>query len=97
MEYALFEFLESDNAEANVSRKRRRMERRAKCNPFDLDDTEFVKRYRLTKELTRNLCDDLRPLMKSPKKPTDLSIETKVGTSYDSVLWSTNQLLHSTQ
>lgn len=78
MEYALFEFLESDNTEANILRKRRRMELRAECNPFDLDDTEFVKRYRLTKQLTYNLCDDLRPLMKTPKKSTDLSVETKV-------------------
>uniref|UniRef100_A0A2H1WSW7 SFRICE_015554 n=1 Tax=Spodoptera frugiperda TaxID=7108 RepID=A0A2H1WSW7_SPOFR len=78
LEYALFEFLEPDNTEANILRKRRRMELRAECNPFDLDDTEFVKRYRLTKQLTRNLCDDLRPLMKTPKKPADLSVETKV-------------------
>ncbi|KAF9794876.1 hypothetical protein SFRURICE_005111 [Spodoptera frugiperda] len=69
---------ESDNTEANILRKRHRMELRAECNPYDLDDTEFVKRYRLTKQLTYNLCDDLRPLMKTPKKSTDLSVETKV-------------------
>lgn len=78
--YELFEFLEADNAEVHSTRKRRRMQLRQECDPFNLDDVEFVKRYRLTKDLAHNLCDELRPLMKNPKRSTDLSVETKVKT-----------------
>ncbi|XP_022828419.1 putative nuclease HARBI1 [Spodoptera litura] len=80
-EHESFEFLEADHAEtSNIhnNRKRRRMQMREECSPFHLDDTEFVKRYRLTKELVRNLCDEIRPLMRNPQKSTDLSVETKV-------------------
>lgn len=81
-EYELFEFLEADNAEANSSRKLRRKRLREACDPFEIEDAEFVKRYRLTKELTHNLCDEVRPLMKTPIKSTDLSVETKVFLMY---------------
>ncbi|XP_060804390.1 putative nuclease HARBI1 [Amyelois transitella] len=81
LDLEIFEFLEADeaaNSEEVRSRKRRRMRFRAECNPFDLDEEEFKKRYRLSKVLARNLCDDLEPLMKKPLRPSDLSVETKV-------------------
>lgn len=79
-EYEIFEFLEADNSEGNSSRKQRRRQLRDECDPFNLDDAEFVKRYRLTKELTHNLCEELRPFINKPIKSTDLSVETKVST-----------------
>lgn len=75
-EYEIFEFLE--NSEENLRRKRRRTELRSELNLFDINDALFLKRYRLSKELARNLCEELRPLLKSPKKSSDLPVETKV-------------------
>lgn len=77
-EYEIFEFLEEDFAHASSSKMQRRRRLRVQCNPFDLEDAEFIKRYRLTKDLAQNLCDELAPTMKSPTKSTDLSVETKV-------------------
>jgi len=77
--YEIFEFLEAEYATTKNQRKRARMQLRKNCDPFNLDEAEFVKRYRLTKDLVRNLCDELRPLMKNPRRSTDLSVETKVN------------------
>lgn len=79
-ELEIFEFLEEDAAKLN--RRRRRTELRNESNPFDLDDKTFVGRYRLTKELAQNLCDELRPVLHNPKKSSDLPLETKVLPMY---------------
>lgn len=76
-ELVLFEFLESD-FESISARRQRRRDLRIQSNPFDLDDVEFIKKYRLSKELVLNLCAELTPFLKKPIKATDLSTETKV-------------------
>lgn len=78
-EYETFEFLEADNAATNTKRRQRRLMLREDSDPFELQDAEFVKRYRLTKELVYNLIEELKPLLKSPVKTTDLPVETKVN------------------
>ncbi|KAM3964790.1 putative nuclease HARBI1 [Aphomia sociella] len=79
-ELEIFEFLEAEY-EYNTEKKKRRKELREKCNPFDLDEVDFIKRFRLSKELAYNLCEELRPLLKKPIKHMDLSVETKVLTA----------------
>lgn len=76
-ELVLFEFMENDN-EINTTRRQKRRITREQSDPFDLEDAEFIKRYRLSKQLVLELCDELRPLLKNPTKSTDLSVETKV-------------------
>lgn len=57
-ELVLFEFLESD-FESISARRQRRRDIRIQSNTFDLDDVEFIKKYRLSKELVLNLCAEL--------------------------------------
>ncbi|XP_047507202.1 putative nuclease HARBI1 [Pieris napi] len=76
-----FEFIELENEEIQ-NKQLRRQELRRQTDPFlDLDDSEFIKRYRLSKELAQALCDEIRPLLRQPKKSTDLSAEQKVLTT----------------
>lgn len=81
-EYEVFEFLESDDSHQNQTTRVQRRRLRDQAAPFDMDDEQFIKRYRLTKELVHNLCDELRPHMAGPTKSTDLSVETKVIYSF---------------
>lgn len=48
------------------------------CYPFDLDDTVFIDTYRLSKNLVRNLCEELKPVMPDSTKFVEFSIENKV-------------------
>ncbi|CAK1585318.1 unnamed protein product [Parnassius mnemosyne] len=77
-EYEIFEFLEEDNKSKIVEDKIERAILRSQMDSFSIDDDEFIKRYRLSKNLVLELCDDLRPFMTKPAKFTDLSIETKI-------------------
>ncbi|KAJ8720661.1 hypothetical protein PYW08_006126 [Mythimna loreyi] len=78
-EYEIFEFLET---EYRMEKRNRRRRIRELFNPFEMDDTEFVNQYRLSKDLVSNLCEDLEPLMKTnPKRTSDLTLETKVLTA----------------
>lgn len=77
-ELEMFEFLESDASQQNQATRVKRRRLRVQADPFDMDDEQFVKRYRLSKTLVHNLCDELRPHMAEPTKSTDLSVETKV-------------------
>ena len=77
-ELLLFEFFEEDSA-AHYTQKRKRLQLRGQLDPLNnLDDAEFIRRYRLSKELVFSLCAELSPLFKEPIKSTDLSIENKV-------------------
>ncbi|XP_073967321.1 uncharacterized protein [Choristoneura fumiferana] len=49
--------------------------------PLNISPNEFIRRYRLSKELTLDLCEELRPLLKEPVRSTDLDLETKVLTT----------------
>lgn len=76
-ELIIFEFIKNNNKINNIRRQKRRLTRE-QSDPFYLEDREFIKRYRLSKQLVLELCDELRPLMKNPSKSTDLTVETKV-------------------
>ncbi|KAJ8926658.1 hypothetical protein NQ314_020960 [Rhamnusium bicolor] len=66
-----------ENAE-NLPQRRRLLPR----EPFDeLQEHQFVKLYRLTKEAASNLIDTLQPHMQAPSRLSDLSIERKVLTA----------------
>ncbi|KAH9636340.1 hypothetical protein HF086_012605, partial [Spodoptera exigua] len=48
-------------------------------DPFAIGDVEFIKRYRLNKQLVHNLCDELRPhAATGSTRSLDLPIERKV-------------------
>lgn len=70
---ALLEELEHEAGHNN----RRRLRNRG--NPFDdLNETQFLKLFRLSKALAQFLIEILRPHLRSEKRPTDLDICTKV-------------------
>lgn len=75
----VLEFLEYENTARNSSRRHRRRRFREQTNPFNLEDAEFVQRYRLSKAATQTLCQELRPFL-TPTRSTGLSVQTKVGT-----------------
>ncbi|XP_060809922.1 uncharacterized protein LOC132904016 [Amyelois transitella] len=88
--------------------KKRHRRLRDQCDPFEIyTDAQFVKEYRLNKTLARDLCEEIRPFLKTPQKATDLSVETKVcdadmqiisvdashgGATHDSFIWSSHPL-----
>ncbi|RVE41269.1 hypothetical protein evm_014081 [Chilo suppressalis] len=78
-EYEVFEYLEREYR-MELRNKHRRT--RQMNDPFDLEDSDFIKEYRLSPDLIRNLCDELEPILKTnPRRSNDLSIETKVLTA----------------
>lgn len=79
-EIEIFEFLEDENDTYNEKQvaKVERKVLRDTVKPFQLQDNIFIKRYRLSKQLVSDLCNELRPFIPSPQKSTDLSVETKV-------------------
>lgn len=46
---------------------------------FELSETKFIKLFRLSKELARNLIQMVTPFMEAPTRASALSIQTKVG------------------
>ncbi|XP_037962511.2 putative nuclease HARBI1 [Plutella xylostella] len=76
-----FEFLEMDYAISNTNRRRKRKRIRDECDPFSLEDSEFRRRYRLSKDLTESLIEDLGSMFNEPRKLSDLSITDKVLTA----------------
>lgn len=50
----------------------------AECDPFDLNESSFIETYRLSKDLTRDLCEELKPVMPDSTKSIEFSIESKV-------------------
>ncbi|KAK9711235.1 hypothetical protein QE152_g25549 [Popillia japonica] len=45
---------------------------------FELSDTQFIKNFRLTKELTRGLIESVSPFINPPSRISALTVETKV-------------------
>lgn len=62
-----------------IQDEKKRLRNRKENNPFKLSDLEFIRRYRLSKELTLDLCEELRLMLKEPVRSTDLDLETKVN------------------
>ncbi|KAF9419665.1 hypothetical protein HW555_003943 [Spodoptera exigua] len=78
-ELIIFEFLESDASQDNHQTKIQRTRLRDLSDPFAIEDVEFIKRYRLNKQLVHNLCDELRPhAATGSTRSSDLPIERKV-------------------
>lgn len=48
-------------------------------DPFDLNEPTFIETYRLTKDLARNLIEELKPVMPASTKTVEFSIESKVS------------------
>lgn len=48
-------------------------------DPFDLSDPTFIETYRLSKDLARALCEELKPVMPDSTKTVEFSIESKVS------------------
>lgn len=78
--YAYIDLLEIsheyDVAVARAETKRKNLKARLKCDSYS--DRQFVKRYRLTKELTRELISKLTPHMPPVLRSDALDVETKV-------------------
>ena len=47
-------------------------------DPFDLSDAAFIETFRLSKDLARNLCEELKPVMPETTKSIEFSVESKV-------------------
>ena len=78
-ELLLFEFFEEDSA-SHYAQKRKRLQLRGQLDPFNnFEDEEFIRRYRLSKELVLDLCAELSPMIKEPVKSMDLTLENKVN------------------
>ncbi|KAJ8943560.1 hypothetical protein NQ314_009707 [Rhamnusium bicolor] len=53
-------------------------------DPFEvLSEQEFIKIFRMSKELCRFLVETLEPFMKPPRRATDLSRTTRVRFYYE--------------
>lgn len=48
-------------------------------DPFELNDPAFIETYRLTKDLARSLCEELKPVMPDSTKSIEFSVESKVS------------------
>lgn len=46
---------------------------------FKLSDSAFIKNYRLSKELVKDLIEELSPLISSQNRSSDLDVTTKVS------------------
>lgn len=47
-------------------------------NPFTLPDNIFTARYRLSKDLTLALIEELRPFLRAPERITGVPVQHKV-------------------
>lgn len=73
----LWMFLMFDEEEDdNVDQQRRRQ--RQQLDPFSLSEKSFIKLFRLNKQSTRDLIQELQPLLIQQTRESALSIETKV-------------------
>lgn len=83
----IFELLKWDNPhtqkqEAVVAEKAKSPPKKVKnqeVDPFDLSDPSFIETYRLSKDLVRGLCEELKPVLPDSTKSIDFPIETKVS------------------
>ncbi|XP_059062053.1 putative nuclease HARBI1 [Achroia grisella] len=85
----IFELLKWDSSHTQKQQEPRPVEKakspekripkgREECDPFDLADPAFIESYRLSKELARNLCEELKPVMPDSTKSIEFSVESKV-------------------
>ncbi|XP_045775517.1 putative nuclease HARBI1 [Maniola jurtina] len=88
-EPVFFELLKWDSTQSQKQPEPRSLEKakspeksvpkpRDESDPFDLSDAAFVESYRLSKDLARNLCEELKPVMPESTKSIEFSVESKV-------------------
>lgn len=65
---------------AHVMRRNHRRIRHVAADAFNLSDPKFLKLFRLTKPLVRNLIRDLTPYLKQKKRKSMLDSKIKVNT-----------------
>lgn len=66
------------NAEDDLEGERQVLQR---INPFvSLTDRAFIKRFRVSKELARDIIEVVTPFMQAPIRRSGISIEHKVNT-----------------
>lgn len=95
-EPVFFELLKWDSSQSQKQQEPRSLEKakspekmvtksKEESDPFDLSDAAFLDMYRLSKDLARNLCEELKPVMPDSIKSIEFSVESKV--SYKSCLY----------
>lgn len=89
----IFELLKWDTSQAHKQHETNTLENaktpekklpKAKedVDPFDLTDPAFIETYRLSKDLARGLCEELKPVMPDSTKSIEFSVECKVCITY---------------
>lgn len=89
-EPVFFELLKWDSAQSQKQQEPRSLEKakspeksvpipRDESDPFNLSDAAFIDSYRLSKDLARNLCQELEPVMPDSTKSIEFSVESKVS------------------
>ncbi|KAJ2938479.1 hypothetical protein O0L34_g12924 [Tuta absoluta] len=56
----------------------KRTMKQPEIDPFELQEPNFIETYRLTKDLARSLCEELKPVMPECSKTVEVSVESKV-------------------
>lgn len=79
-EYAMLLTIEILEREERRSLRRERVIR-SRVDAFEIHDEHFRRLFRVSKELAKNLINDLKPYMKQPKRKSELSLQTKVLTA----------------
>lgn len=57
----------------------KRVSKPSESDPFELNDPSFIETYRLSKDLARSLCEELKPVMPDSTKSIEFSVESKVS------------------
>ncbi|XP_063829874.1 putative nuclease HARBI1 [Ostrinia nubilalis] len=85
----IFELLKWDSSHTQKQQEPRPVEKarspekrpsrsREEVDPFDLPDQTFIETYRLSKDLVRNLIEEVAPVMPDSLKSLEFSVESKV-------------------
>ncbi|XP_039758659.1 putative nuclease HARBI1 [Pararge aegeria] len=88
-EPVFFELLKWDSTQSQKQPEPRSLEKakspektvpktRDESDPFDLSDAAFIETYRISKDMARNLCEELKPVMPDTTKSIEFSVESKV-------------------
>lgn len=66
----------------------KRVSKSQESDPFELPEPGFIEKYRLSKDLARNLCVELKPVMPESTKSVEFSVESKVSFALIFFYWS---------
>lgn len=89
-EPVFFELLKWDSSQTQKQHEHRSLEKakspeksvpkpKDDSDPFVFSDSAFIETYRISKDLARNLCEELKPVMPDSTKSMEFSVESKVG------------------